>query len=484
MGADHVSTESVQVPDLQIYPRVEHAVTESPAASQRTDITPSARRLVMFALLAGVAMTSLDSAIANIALPTIANDLGARESATVWVVNAFQLGTALCLLPAAALGEIRGLKGTYGSGLIAFGLASLGCALSTTLDALVLFRLLQGAAGAFTAAIAPAIIRRIQAPDKMAGGLALVALTVAFSGAAGPSVAAAILSVARWPWLFLVNVPICAIAALAFFRFGPPNEPQPRRFDRGGALLSALALGLLVVGVDTLGVDAGIAAAEILCGLATFAALVAHQSRRSDPLVPLDLLRIPLFSLSLVTSVCSYAAQILAYVSLPFLFQSVQHRSAVETGLLVTPWPLLVMVAAPIAGKLTAKHPAALLGSLGLAALAIGLALLAAMPASPSRLDIAWRMALCGVGFGFFQTPNNTTLMTAGPVRRSGAAGGMLALARISGWCLGSALVVVVFAMVQERATLACLQLACGFATFGALVSVSRFGARPARSGA
>jgi DHA2 family multidrug resistance protein-like MFS transporter len=206
--------------------------------------------------------------------------------------------------------------------------------------------------------------------------------------------------------------------------------------------------------------------------------LVLHQSQQSAPLVPLDLVRIPLFSLSIVTSICSYSAQILAYVSLPFLFQSVQHRSPVETGLLVTPWPLMVVVAAPIAGKLTAKYPAALLGSLGLAALAAGLALLITMPPSPSGLDIAWRMALCGIGFGFFQTPNNTTLMTAGPVQRSGAAGGMLALARISGWCLGSALVAVMFALVHERPTIACLELACGFAALGAIVSVSRFRTR------
>lgn len=433
----------------------------------------------MFALLAGVAMASLDSAIANIALPTIASELNATAASTVWVVNAFQLGTALFLLPAAALGEIRGLRLVYGAGMIAFGVASLACALSPSLAALVAMRLLQGSSGAFMAALAPAIIRRIQPPARIGSALALVALTVACSAAAGPSVAAAILAVARWPWLFLVNVPISGVAAFVFLRNAPPDEPQPRRFDRGGALLSGLALGLLVVGVDTLGVHALAAALEIAAGLAAFAWLVRHQSQQAAPLVPLDLMRIPLFSLSVLTSVCSYAAQILAYVSLPFLFQTVQHRTPVETGLLVTPWPLLVVVAAPLAGKLVARYPAALLGSLGLAALAAGLALLATMPAMPSTLDIAWRMALCGIGFGFFQTPNNTTLMTAGPVRRSGAAGGMLALARISGWCLGSALVAVVFALVHERPTIACLELACGFALFGAVASVSRYRTPP-----
>ena len=434
----------------------------------------------MLALLAGVGMASLDSAIANIALPTIAKELDASAAASVWVVNAFQLGTALCLLPAAALGEIRGLRPVYAFGIVAFGLASLACALSRSLTWLVLFRFLQGAGGAFLAALVPAIVRRIQPRPRIASGLAWVALTVAASGAAGPSVAAAILSVARWPWLFLVNVPICVAAIWAFLRNSPAAEPQDRRFDLGGAVLCAVALGLLVIGVDTLGVETRLAGIELVGGAIALAFLVAQQSRRSTPLVPLDLMRIPLFSLSVLTSICSYAAQILAYVSLPFLFQSAQHRSAVETGLLVTPWPLLVIFAAPIAGRLTAKYPAALLGSLGLAALAAGLACLATMPAAPTVVDIVWRMALCGVGFGFFQTPNNATLMTAGPLDRAGAAGGMLAMARIFGWCLGSALVAVVFALAHDRPTSACLELACGFAVFGAIVSVSRFRAAPA----
>ncbi len=446
------------------------------------DIGPQARRWIMFALLAGVAMASLDSAIANIALPTIAKELGATEASSIWVVNGFQLGTALFLLPAAALGEILGLKRSYAFGIIAFGLTSLGCALSASLAWLVLFRFLQGVGAGFIAALGPAIVRQIYARDRIGSGLALVALAVAVSGAAGPSVAAAILSVARWPFLFLINVPVCALAAWGFLRYSPASEPQARRFDLGGAVLSAAALGLLVAGIDTLGGDARLAAAEIAGGLIALAVLVVHQSRLATPLVPIDLLRIPLFSLSIVTSICSYSAQILAYVSLPFLFQTVQHRSAVETGLLVTPWPLLVIVAAPIAGKLTAKYPAALLGSLGLAALAAGLACLATMPASPSIVDIAWRMALCGIGFGFFQTPNNAALMTAGPANRAGAAGGMLAMARILGWCLGSALVAVLFALVHGRPTVACLEVACGFATFGAIVSVSRFGAGPARA--
>ncbi len=200
-------------------------------------------------------------------------------------------------------------------------------------------------------------------------------------------------------------------------------------------------------------------------------------------MLPLDLLRIPLFALSMGTSVCSYAAQILAYVSLPFLFQVVMHRSAVATGLLVTPWPLLVAVAAPVAGRLSARYPAAVLGSIGLAVLATGLLLLATMPAAPADWDVAWRMGICGIGFGFYQTPNNITLMTAGPPARSGAASGMVAVARTVGWSLGSALVALVFGLRGGQGAGTCLYVAAGFAMAGAVVSVSRAGARRAVAG-
>jgi DHA2 family multidrug resistance protein-like MFS transporter len=209
-------------------------------------------------------------------------------------------------------------------------------------------------------------------------------------------------------------------------------------------------------------------------GLACGALLVWHQSGRAQAMLPLDLLKIPLMSLSLATSMCAYTAQILAYVSLPFLFETMLHRSQTETGFLVTPWPAMIFIAAPLAGRLVRFYPAALLSSVGLAFLASGLFLLATMPTQPSDLEVVWRMAICGIGFGFYQTPNNATVMTAGPVHRSGAAGGMLAVARTLGWCLGSALVTLIFAAGHAHATFHCLEIACGFAVVGAISSVSR----------
>ena len=453
--------------------------TAAPTPAESEALPTPQRYWVLACVLCGVALMSLDGAIANIALPTMARDLGASNAGTVWVVNIYQLGSVVCLLPAAALGEIFGLKRVYATGLIIFTLSSLACALSPSLPVLILARFVQGMGCACIAAIGPAVVRDIYPRRLLGSGLAMIALCVAAGGAAGPTIASLILSIATWPWLFLVNVPIGIVAVPLFLSLARPGRPRPRPFDYVATVLSAGTLGLLLIGVETLGGGSRtLAIGEMAAGMGCGALLVWHQSGRANAMLPLDLLRIPLMSLSLATSSCAYTAQILAYVSLPFLFETVMHRSQTATGFLVTPWPAMIFIAAPLAGRLIRIYPAALLSSIGLACLSTGLILLATLPAAPSDLNIAWRMAICGIGFGFYQTPNNTTVMTAGPVSRSGAAGGMLAVARTLGWCFGSALVTLIFSLAHDNATIRCLDFAAGFAALGAVFSVSRFSAR------
>lgn len=437
-------------------------------------LTATKRRWAMLCILLGLGLSSLGSAIANIALPNISRSFASSDAATVWVVNAYQLSAMVCLLPVASLAETLGLKRVYAAGLAIFVIASLGCAFAPTLPMLVIARLIQGAGAAGIAVAGVAFVRVIY-PDRMVSkGLALVALAVAIPGALGPTIAATILAVAKWPWLFLVNVPF-GLAVPVFIAAAPSDVRVARPLDLIGIALNALAFGLFIVGVGSLGIgDWRIATGEIVAGLVCFSLFVRQQLHHPTPMLPFDLFGIPLFTLSVWTSVCSYAAQILAYISLPFLFETGLHLSAVETGLLVTPWPLMTAVTAPIAGRLTIRYPASVICSIGLALLAAGLLLMVFLPTTPAKWDVVWRLALCGIGFGLFQTPNNTAMMTAGPIGRSGAASGMNAAARYVGWSLGSALVALIFGLAGDHATVLCLITGTGFALMGAVTSSAR----------
>ena len=156
----------------------------------------------------------------------------------------------------------------------------------------------------------------------------------------------------------------------------------------------------------------------------------------------------------------------LAFVALPFYFENTLHYDQVATGLLMTPWPVALGLASPVAGWLSDKMPTAILGAAGLCALALGLTLLAVLPLQQT-LEIILPMGLCGLGFGFFQSPNNRTLLSAAPRARAGAAGGMLAVARIAGMTVGASTAAFVFRLApwkftHDRFADRCVTWGCG----------------------
>ena len=431
----------------------------------------------MATLAIAVSMAVLDSAIANIALPTIARDMATTPAATIWVVNAYQFAVTVSLLPFAFLGDIMGYKRVYMGGLVVFTVASLGCALAPTLPLLVLARVVQGFGGAGIMSVNTALIRFIFPRAQLGRGLGFNAFVVASFSALGPSIAAAILSVATWHWLFAINVPLGAVALWLAGRVLPMTPRAGYRFDFLSALLNAVTFGLIITFVDGLGrspipVELGEFVGALLIGTV----FIIRQLHLTVPLLPVDLFRRPIFALSVATSICSYIGQTSAYIALPFYFQYVGGLSPIDTGLMMTPWPAIVVIVAPIAGRLSDRYPAGILGSLGLFAMTAGLLSLLFMPAAPSYPDVAWRMLLSGLGFGFFQSPNNRLLVSSAPPERSGAGSGMLATARLTGQTIGSALVALSFSLTGARAgpevshgTTLALSIGATFA-FGAMV--------------
>ncbi|CCH05869.1 MFS transporter [Achromobacter xylosoxidans] len=443
---------------------------------------PASERLgALLAVMLAVCMASLDTAIANTALPTIARDLRASDAGSIWVISGYQLAMVAGLLPAAALGEILGHRRVYMVGIVVFTLASLACGLAPTLPVLVAARILQGLGAAGVMSVNAALLRFIYPAPVLGRGMGLNAMVVGLSFAAGPTAASTILLLGSWHWLFLVNVPIGLLAMVLGLRGLPPTTRAPHVFDGLAAALCALTLGLFVLGSNELAHGAPWQRVTLEWGLAAASLwlLMRRQAGHPAPILAVDLLRRPLFALSAATAVCAFAAQALAFVSLPFLFQTVLGYTQVHTGFLITPWPVVVAFMAPIAGRLSDRYPAGMLGGVGLALLALGMASLALLPAAPSAWDISWRMALCGAGFGFFQSPNLRAIMTSAPPSRAGGASGMIGTVRLLGQASGAALVAACFNVSSTHGAVMALWLGGLCAALASLTSFARlrFGA-------
>lgn len=446
------------------------------ALEARDGLPPEARRIAMLSVAIGVGMASLDTAIANTALPAIADQLHTTPAASVWIVNIYQLAMVATLLPFAALGEIIGYRRVCIFGLALFTAASLACALAWSLPSLVVARLLQGVGGAAMMGVNTAMIRTIF-PARLHGqGFGLNSLVVAVAFAVGPTAASLILAVASWEWLFAINVPLGVGAVLLARRALPHNPRASHKIDAATAILNVLAFGMLIL---TFG-DAAHQESwrrllpELLATVVLFALLLRRQAGHAAPMLPVDLFKRPLFALSSLTAVCTFATQGLAFVSLPFYFEHTLGRSPVETGFLMTPWAVLVAVMAPIAGKLSDRYPPGALGGIGLALLSSGMVSLLMLPDQPTVFDIGWRMAWCGIGFGFFQAPNLKAIMGSAPPSRAGGASGVVATSRLIGQATGAALVAYCFTVSATRGTSYALMLGAVFAGVACIASFSR----------
>src|SRR5882724_3602458 len=270
----------------------------APPGTACPDGLPLPRRYwAIAAIILAVSMSVLDSSIANVALPSIARDFHASNAASVWVINAYQIAILAAILPLASLGEIVGYRRIYQAGLIVFTLASAGCALSTSLPVLSVARVVQGLGAAGLMSVNAALVRFTYPQQLLGRAIGINALAVAVSAAIGPTIAAAVLAIAPWPWLFGINVPIGLVTFIIAVRALPGTPTSQRPLNYVGALLNAGAFTLLISGLQALAHDSAgpLAAAQLAAGSVLGFALVRHEMRRPAPLIPFDLLKIRLF---------------------------------------------------------------------------------------------------------------------------------------------------------------------------------------------
>jgi DHA2 family multidrug resistance protein-like MFS transporter len=416
----------------------------------------------------------LDAGMMNLALPGIAAAFRAPPALAVLVVTVYQTALLAALLPCAALGERLGYRRIFASGVGLFVIASGLCALAPSLPWLVAARALQGLGGAAVMALGVPLLRFSVSPHRLGAAIGWNALTVALASSAGPGVGALILSHAGWPWLFALDVPL-GLVVLVVCRRLPRTPLGPQRLDGISMALSAGMFASILAAAQLLLTRPVAAAVLAVAGVLCLRLLVGRERPKPAPLIPLDLLRGRSLRLSVIASVLCFSAQAAAVVALPFYLRHGFGQTTAATGAYMTVWPLSVAATAVVAGRLADRFPTAWLCAAGGACVALGLAGSALWPLTADARPMLLFAAMCGLGFGLFQTPNNRNMFLSAPLERSAASGGLQGAARLTGQTTGAVLMAALFTMTSVVAAPRLgLGVAAALALLAGLVSLSR----------
>ncbi len=427
------------------------------------------------AISLGTVLTIIDGQIPIVGLPTIARDLKVPGSSAVMVVTVYQLILVMTLLPFSALSAKIGLKRMYQGGQIVFTLATVLCFFAKSLPLLLVARAIQSLGAAAALSVMSALVRTIYKPSHLGRGLALNTVFATTAGAAAPAVGGAILGFATWPWLFAIGVPF-ALLSLALGRYGlPDTTPSSSRYDKLGALFCVLTFGLAFAGLEAgvHGASAWIAGAMVMAGLVIGAFFVRHELGEPQPIMPIDLLRRPIIALSCAGALCAFIGSMLLLLSMPFRLQHGFGISPARVGAMIASWPLTMMVVAPISGALSDRVPAGILGTIGMSIATFALLLLAFLPPHPGYGDVAWRMALCGGGFGLYSSPNARLIIGSAPRERTASAGGLTSTIRLIGQTLGATIVAALLSLGMGEGRAPAL-IACALLVIAGICSIAR----------
>ncbi|MBT4523116.1 MAG: MFS transporter [Halieaceae bacterium] len=406
------------------------------------------RYLAIFAISCGSALMVMDGALPNVALPTIAQELNIDSSLAIMIVSVYQLVLVMTLLPLSALGGRIGLRRLYQLGLCLFIGSALLCFFAPNFPLLLAARALQALGAAAALSVASALLRLIYPTSQLGRGLGINIIIVASAGGIAPILGGYIVSEVNWHWIFVATAPLGLLSLVVGQRALPDVAGHGQTISPLGALLCALTFGLIISGLLAMarGYHLPTSLAVLLLGVLAAVVFVRRELTQATPILPVDLLANRVVALSIISAQLAFIGSMTFVLSLPFRLQEHFGFSPSEVGTAIAPFPLAMMVSAPLAGMLSDRYHPAILGSIGMAIATAGMLLLALLPEGATQPDIAWRMAVCGAGYGLFFSPNAKLIISAAPMARAASAGGLIATNRLAGQALGTALVAALLA--------------------------------------
>ncbi len=393
-------------------------------------------------------LTPFMSSALNVAIPAIGREMHATAVTVSWVISSYLVSSTVFLLPFGRLADMLGRKRLFLAGVILFGITSVLCALSPSASVLILSRVVQGIGGAMIFSTAVSLITSALPPGERGKALGYNTAMVYTGLSLGPVIGGLLTQQASWRMIFVVVAVLALLTWLYARRIGSEWAPaQGERFDTTGTGLYCLALSLLISAVTLRSTGLVLGAVAV----ALVVALGVVETRQEHPLLDLQMFReSTVFTFSTLAALLNYSATFSVGYLLSLYLQMVRGFSPQSTGLLLLIQPVVQAVFSPLAGALSDRIEPRVVASAGMLLTALCLLAYAFMP---YRIPLEWLaglLALSGLGFALFSSPNVNAIMSAVQSRRYGVASSVVSTARMLGQSLSMAMILLIFAVTMH----------------------------------
>ena len=413
-------------------------------------VTATHRRkwLILSTTCLGAFMATLDASIVNIAMPKITEYFHAPLASVEWVVLIYLLLISSLLLTYGRLGDMYGHKPIYVYGFAIFTLASALNSLAPTIGFLIGSRALQALGAGMLMAVVQAIIADNFNPSERGRAIGIQAMSVSLGLATGPAIGGFLVSQFGWQAIFSVNIPIGIAGTVWAWRVLPHRKGKPQKFDISGALTIFVALTTFLLAMshgESWGWQSPLVTGLFTAALACFLLFLFIENRIDYPMVRLELFKNRLFAAANVAAALNYLTQYAVVFLMPFYLDNLLHLPPNKAGLVMTSFPLVMMLTAPISGTLSDRIGSRTLTSIGMGIIAVGVLILSITRMTGNLTPVILGLGLVGLGTGLFLSPNNNAIMGSVPKNQTGIGSGMLATMRNLGQVLGVAVSGAVF---------------------------------------
>jgi EmrB/QacA subfamily drug resistance transporter len=409
------------------------------------------RTALLVAILASFLTPFLVSSV-NVALPVMGGELGMNAVLLSWVPTSYLLAAAIFLVPFGRIADIHGRKKVFSWGIIVYTAASLLIAFSGSVAVLLLLRVVQGFGSAMIFGTGIAIVTSVYPPSERGRVLGINVSAVYVGLSLGPFLGGFLTQQFGWRSIFLANVPagVLALYVIARRLKGEWAEARGERFDLGGAVIYAVSLVVVMVGLTQLPRWSG--AALVLFGFCWIAAFILWELRAPSPLLDMRLLTSNLtFSLSNIAALINYSATFAVTFLISLYLQYLKGFTPRQAGLVLVAQPVVMALFSPLAGTLSDRIEPRIVASLGMGITAAGLAFFTVLDAGSPLWFIIMNLMIIGFGFALFSSPNTNAVMSSIDRRSYGVGSAMLGTMRLTGQMLSMGLVMVVFSIIIGR---------------------------------